>query len=69
MGKVVLSGKGRRWLEGGHPWAFRDDLVSADAEPGEIVPVEGPAGKPLGFGAYSSASRIAPWGFSIRRRT
>jgi len=59
VGRIVLSGKGRRWLEAGHPWAFRDDLVSADAEPGEIALVEGPAGKALGFGAYSSASRIA----------
>ncbi|HEV8114294.1 MAG TPA: class I SAM-dependent rRNA methyltransferase [Planctomycetota bacterium] len=59
MGKIVLTGKGRRWIEGGHPWAFRDDVASTDAEPGEIVAVEGPGAKPLGFGAYSSASRIA----------
>jgi 23S rRNA (cytosine1962-C5)-methyltransferase len=59
MGKVVLTGKGRRWLEAGHPWAYRDDVALAEAEPGEIVRVEGPGSKPLGFGAYSSASRIA----------
>ncbi len=59
MGKVVLSGKGRRWIEGGHPWAFRDDVASADAAPGDLVLVEGPGGKPLGFGIYSAASRIA----------
>jgi len=59
MGKIVLTGKGRRWIEGGHPWAFKDDVASTDAEPGEIVAVEGPGAKPLGFGAYSSASRIA----------
>jgi 23S rRNA (cytosine1962-C5)-methyltransferase len=58
-GKVVLSGKGRRWIEGGHPWAFRDDVASADASPGDLVLVEGPGGKPLGFGIYSAASRIA----------
>jgi 23S rRNA (cytosine1962-C5)-methyltransferase len=59
IGKVVLSGKGRRWIEGGHPWAFRDDVASADASPGDIALVEGPGGKPLGFGIYSAASRIA----------
>jgi 23S rRNA (cytosine1962-C5)-methyltransferase len=59
MGKIVLTGKGRRWLEGGHPWAFRDDVARAEAEPGEIAAVEGPGGKALGFGMYSSASRIA----------
>lgn len=59
MGKVVLTGKGRRWIEGGHPWTFRDDVAEAQAEPGEIVAVLGPDGRHLGFGAYSSASRIA----------
>lgn len=59
MGKVVLTGKGRRWVEGGHPWAFRDDVAEAEAEPGEIAAVLGPGGRHLGFGAYSSVSRIA----------
>ena len=59
IGKVVLSGKGRRWIEGGHPWAFRDDVASSDGSPGDLVAVEGPGGKPLGFGIYSAASRIA----------
>ena len=59
MGKVVLSGKGRRWLEAGHPWAFKDDVASADASANDVVLVEGPGGKPLGFGTYSAASRIA----------
>jgi 23S rRNA (cytosine1962-C5)-methyltransferase len=59
MGKIVLTGKGRRWLESGHPWAFRDDVARAEAESGEIAAIEGPGGKALGFGTYSSASRIA----------
>jgi 23S rRNA (cytosine1962-C5)-methyltransferase len=59
MDDVVLTGKGRRWIEGGHPWAFRDDLASADAEPGSIVRVLGPGDRLLGFGAYSAQSRIA----------
>jgi len=59
MGKVTLTGKGRRWVEGGHPWAFRDDVAEAQAESGEIAEVLGPGGRHLGFGAYSHASRIA----------
>src|SRR5262245_55837688 len=59
MSRVVLTGKGRRWLAGGHPWAFRDDVSVAEAEPGDVALVEGPRGEALGYGAYSSASRIA----------
>ena len=59
MGKIVSSGKGRRWLEGGHPWLFADDVGSGKAEPGELVPVEDPAGKMIGWGLFSSSSRIA----------
>jgi 23S rRNA (cytosine1962-C5)-methyltransferase len=59
MGKIVLTGKGRRWLDTGHPWAFRDDIAETQAEPGEVAAVEGPGGRHIGFGMYSSASRIA----------
>lgn len=58
-GRVRVSGKGRRWLATGHPWAFRDDLTQADAEPGALVRVEGPNDELLGWGVYSSTSRIA----------
>lgn len=59
MGKIVASGKGRRWLNGGHPWLFADDVASGKGEPGELLPVEDPAGNPLGWGLFSSSSRIA----------
>lgn len=59
MGKLVLSGKGRRWILGGHPWIYRDDIAGGEAEPGELVPVEGPDQRVLGWGLYSSSSRIA----------
>lgn len=58
-GRVRVSGKGRRWLATGHPWGFRDDLTRVDAEPGALVRVEGPSDELLGWGVYSSASRIA----------
>lgn len=58
MGSVRVSGRGRRRLEGGHPWVFADDVSHADAEPGETVAVEGPHGERLGWGLHSSQSKI-----------
>lgn len=59
MGKVILSGKGRRWLMKGHPWVYRDDIAEGRGTAGELLPVEDPNGHPLGWGLYSAASRIA----------
>ena len=59
MSKAKLTGKGRRWLESGHPWIYRDDLAQLPAEDGGICELEGPRGENLGFAAYSAASRIA----------
>ncbi|HJO26754.1 MAG TPA: class I SAM-dependent rRNA methyltransferase [Planctomycetota bacterium] len=54
-----LTGKGRRWIQGGHPWVYRDDIADGDGTAGELVPVEAPSGEVLGWGLYSTASRIA----------
>ncbi|MAE29032.1 MAG: rRNA large subunit methyltransferase I [Planctomycetes bacterium] len=59
MGKMRLTGKGRRWVQGGHPWVYRDDIAEGDGAAGELVPVESPSGEVLGWGLYSTASRIA----------
>ncbi len=59
MGEIRTTGKGRRWLETGHPWLYRDEIVSGEASPGELAPVVGPNGEPLGWGLVSTASRIA----------
>ncbi len=59
MGKVVLTGKGRRWVEGGHPWIYLDDISAGEGEPGELVPVVAPDQRMLGWGLFSSHSRIA----------
>jgi 23S rRNA (cytosine1962-C5)-methyltransferase len=58
LAKVRLSGRGRRRLEGGHPWIFADDVVATEAEPGDVVAIEAPDGRTLGFGLYSSESKI-----------
>jgi 23S rRNA (cytosine1962-C5)-methyltransferase len=59
MSKAILSGKGRRWVLGGHPWIYRDDIVGGEAEPGELLPVEDPNGNSIGWGLFSSSSKIA----------
>ncbi|MEZ5978277.1 MAG: class I SAM-dependent rRNA methyltransferase [Planctomycetota bacterium] len=59
MARIVTSGKGRRWVLGGHPWIYADDITEKQAQPGELVPVFGPNSEALGWGLHSSASRIA----------
>ena len=59
MGKIVLKGKGRRWLLKGHPWVYLDDVAGGKGEPGELLPVEAPDGEVMGWGLFSTSSRIA----------
>lgn len=59
MGKVMTTGKGRRWLRGGHPWLYSDDIAAAEGTAGELVPIFGPNDEALGWGLFSNASRIA----------
>jgi 23S rRNA (cytosine1962-C5)-methyltransferase len=56
---VRISPKGEARVERGHPWVFRSDVTRAEkVEPGSIVRVQGPAGRPLGFAFFSSRSEI-----------
>src|SRR6266404_4706037 len=55
---VVISARGERRLDSGHPWIYRSDVVDAHAEPGQIVLVRGPRAQPLGHALYSSKSQI-----------
>ncbi|MFT7669321.1 MAG: 23S rRNA (cytosine1962-C5)-methyltransferase [Planctomycetota bacterium] len=59
MGNVTLTGKGRRWVLNGHPWIYRDDIASGEAEPGELLHVEDPNGNNVGWGLFSASSKIA----------
>jgi 23S rRNA (cytosine1962-C5)-methyltransferase len=59
MGRIRLSGRGRRRVVAGHPWIFADDIADGTAEPGELVPVADPSGASLGWALYSRASKIA----------
>lgn len=59
MSKAILTGKGRRWVERGHPWVYSDDIAAAEGTPGELVPVSDPNENPLGWALFSNSSRIA----------
>jgi len=59
MGKMILTGKGRRRLQGGHPWVYADDVADGEGQPGELLSVRGPGGEELGWALFSSSSRIA----------
>lgn len=58
---VLLSPKGWRWQQSGHPWVFRDDLLPPPEglESGELVTVLDSQGRFLGQAFYSALSRIA----------
>jgi 23S rRNA (cytosine1962-C5)-methyltransferase len=57
--KAVINSKGLKRARSGHPWVFRSDLVSTDAEDGAVVHVSDPSGRPAGTAFYSEASQIA----------
>jgi 23S rRNA (cytosine1962-C5)-methyltransferase len=59
MGKMILSGKGRRWLLKGHPWIYKDDVADGEGTPGDLVPIYAPEGESLGWALYSAESKIA----------
>ncbi|MCE9595270.1 MAG: class I SAM-dependent rRNA methyltransferase [Planctomycetes bacterium] len=58
IGRVRATGRGRRWLENGHPWLYANDVESEDAEPGSLVRVEAPDERVLGHGLFSAGSKI-----------
>ncbi len=59
MGKIQLTGRGRRRVINGHPWIYVDDVAGGEGDSGELVPVHGPDDSPLGWGLLSTKSKIA----------
>jgi 23S rRNA (cytosine1962-C5)-methyltransferase len=59
MGKVIVTDKGRRWIDGGHPWIYADDVAAGGGEPGGLVQVCDPEERALGWGLLSTRSKIA----------
>jgi 23S rRNA (cytosine1962-C5)-methyltransferase len=57
-GSVVISTKGVERLRSGHPWVYRSDVRSAQAEAGAIVRVMDERGRFHGRAFYSDKSQI-----------
>ena len=56
---VVISARGEERVRSGHLWIYRADVVEAGGEPGDVVRVVGPRGRPIGHALYSDRSQIA----------
>ncbi len=56
----TVSKKGTRWVEGGHPWIYAEEILSKSAEPenGALADAVSEGGKYLGTGLYSRESKI-----------
>jgi 23S rRNA (cytosine1962-C5)-methyltransferase len=60
MNEVRVNRKAADRVASGHPWIFSSDLADRDgAQPGAVVRVTDPRGRPLGVAHYSSASQIS----------
>ncbi len=57
-GAVRIGERGAARLRAGHPWVYRSDVTRAPRAAG-FAPVEGPAGRPLGWAAVHPTSQIA----------
>jgi len=55
---AVISPKGAERWRTGHPWIYRSDVTSAEADPGDLVEVRTERGRPLGLALFSSTSQI-----------
>ena len=58
--KFIITAKGTRWVEGGHPWIYADEVISEEgiAENGALVDAVSEKGKYLGTGFVSRESKI-----------
>ena len=56
----IVTKKGTRWVEGGHPWIYAEEILSKSAEPenGALADAVSESGKYLGTGLYSRDSKI-----------
>lgn len=58
--RVIVTAKGTRWVESGHPWIYEAEVISCpeDAENGALVDAVSEKGKYLGTGFLSRKSKI-----------
>jgi 23S rRNA (cytosine1962-C5)-methyltransferase len=59
LATVRVNRKAEDRVASGHPWIFSSDVTDrGDAQPGDVVKVADPRGKPIGVAHYSSTSQI-----------
>lgn len=56
---AVVTAKGARRWEHGHPWIYRSDVAARPEAPAGIVAVRDARGKPLGWALWSPRSEIS----------
>lgn len=58
--KCIVTNKGTRWVEGGHPWIYEAEIIriEGDCENGALVDAVSEKGKYLGTGFLSRESKI-----------
>ena len=58
--RVLVTAKGARWVDGGHPWVYESDVASVEGQPenGALVDAVSEKGKYLGTGFLSEKSKI-----------
>ena len=58
--RFVITKKGTRWVEQGHPWIYAEEIMEKSAEPenGALCDAVSEGGKYLGTGLYSRHSKI-----------
>jgi 23S rRNA (cytosine1962-C5)-methyltransferase len=56
---AVVSAKGARRWQQGHPWIYRSDVVERPASPAGAARVHDQRGKPIGVALWSPASEIS----------
>ena len=57
--RFVITEKGAKWVNGGHPWIYEGEILSGDeCENGSIVDAVSEKGRYLGSGFLSRSSRI-----------
>ena len=56
---AVISSRGAKRFQDGHPWIFKSDVVSPPSAPAGAVSVTDQAGRPLGTALWSPKSEIS----------
>ena len=57
--QIIVTQKGARWLDTGHPWLYESDVVvSPDCENGSIADIVTKKGRYLGTGLLSQKSKL-----------